>query len=421
MKDLIWSLVERVFPRLASAGLMLLLAAFVTPLIVGLYAWPMVVLTLYYSALDSAIRQVVVPSLASQEGLRLLRRYRNIASIAGSLAIAGILLALLLIFPADLHGQIYAMTPLVLVPVANSFAVKPLGFLQSRNAWAELAKMQLLASGVSLLLSVPALVLTRSLLGASLQVALVEILFCWMVHRRARALGIEAATKGASSGAGYGREFGHASAYSIVGWLQGQADRLLIGGLSGTAALGSFSFATAIARNPGDAISASTGNVLRVKISVDQGLSAVEVRRRSDDLLMRGLALGIVLVLAIFIGVDAVLRPLLGNEWREPLDAALPAAISILPTIVSWSLSVVLLAVGRLAWGAPIKVIGIALAVPVALAATQSIELASWCVLAREVVILILLLVSCGKAAPLKSFALALASTTAFTIAAVLL
>ena len=138
----------------------------------------------------------------------------------------------------------------------------------------------------------------RSLLGASLQVALVEVLFCWMVHRRARALGIEAATKGASSGAGYGREFGHASAYSIVGWLQGQADRLLIGGLSGTAALGSFSFATAIARNPGDAISASTGNVLRVKISVDQGLSAFEVRQRSDQLLMRGLALGMVLVLA---------------------------------------------------------------------------------------------------------------------------
>jgi len=406
VRSLIWSLVERVFPRLASAALMVLLAQYVTPVVIGLYAWPMLVLTFYYSALDGAIRQVVVPSFANETSYRFLLRYRAWASVCGVIAMMATLAILWFVFPPELHPQIFALIPLVVVPIANSYSIIPLGFLQRGDQWRRLANLQLTVSGLSLVVSVPVLFLTRSLLAASLQVLLAELLFAVFAHRAAVRMGLPAHLETLRRGETLAREFRHASWFFILGWLQGQADRILLGTIAGTAALGSYNLAMAVARNPGDAVSSSTANVLRVRLDQVEGVP--DVRTAADKLLTRASLLSAILVLLLNLGTEFVLRPFLGGAWTKPLDAVYPASLSILITTITWSLAPVLMARGRLAWGPPIKAVGVVLAIPIAIAASHSVEAAAWVYLARELVLLVLLVVGCGKATPVRSVALSL-------------
>lgn len=401
MRSLIWSLIERVFPRLASALLMVLLAQFVTPVVVGLYAWPMLVLTFYYSALDGAIRQVVVPSFGNKNSYDFLLRYRRWASLLGALAMVTTLLVLWVVFPTSLHAQVAALVPLIAVPVANSYAVIPLGFLQRSDRWRSLANLQLVVAALSLVVSLPVLFLTKSLLGASLQVLLAELLFALLAQRAARRSGMLKHLQTIGAGGTLSREFRHASWFFILGWMQGQADRILLGVVAGTAALGSYNLAMAVARNPGDAASSSTANVLRVRL--DSVVELHEVRKRADHVLIRAVALSALLVAALDVGTQFILRPLLDASWSNPLDAVFPASLSILITTVTWSLAPVLMARDRLRWGAPIKVVGVILAVPIAFAAAHSIALAAWVYLAREVVLFALLVIACGKATPVRA------------------
>lgn len=409
MRSLIWSLIERVFPRLASALLMVLLAQYVTPVVVGLYAWPMLVLTFYYSALDGAIRQVVVPSFANRNSYDFLLRYRRWASVCGVLAMVATLAVLWLVFPTNLHPQILALIPLIAVPVANTYAIIPLGFLQRADRWRSLANLQLGVAGLSLVVSLPVLFLTKSLLGAAIQVLLAELLFAVFAHHSAIRVGMIQYLRTIGPGRTLAAEFRHASWFFILGWLQGQADRILLGAVAGTAALGSYNLAMAVARNPGDAVSSSTANVLRVRLDGVQELR--EVRRKTDGLLIRAVALSVVLVVALDFGTRFVLRPLLDESWSKPLDAVSPASLSILITTITWSLAPVLMARGRLRWGAPIKVVGVVLAVPIAVAAAHSIVLAAWFFLARELVLLVLLVLACGRATPVRATSLALGVT----------
>lgn len=407
MKHLIWSLVERVLPRAANALLMVLLAYFLTPFQVGLYVWPMLILTFYYSALDGAIRQVVVPSWSSRNAFGLLIAYQRWASVAGVTVMISTIGVMLLHFTED-RAQIVGLLPLVAVPVFNSISVIPLGFIQRMNDWRALARMQVMAAAVSLIVSVPAVVLTRSLTGASLQVLLTECIFAFAVRKAARARGMEEIRAGLSEGPTYGREFFHASVFFVGGWAQAQIDKVLIGAFAGTGLLGSYNFALAVARNPGDAISASTSNVLRVKLSEAEVGSPREVGKAADGVLLKAVGLGVVMVVLLMVGVEFILKPILGATWKAPLDASLPATISILPTILSWGLPVVMLTIKRLAWGGPLRVIGILLALPIAYAATVSLSAAAWALLGREVVMAVLFMLACGKAVPVRVSAITL-------------
>lgn len=406
MRSLIWSLVERVFPRLANALLMVLLAQYVAPIVVGLYAWPMLILTFYYSALDGAIRQVVVPSFSNSDSYDFLLRYRRLASLFGVIAMVITLGVLWLVFPASLHPQVIALVPLIAVPVANSYAVIPLGFLQRADRWRSLANLQLMVAALSLVVSLPALFLTKSLLGASIQVLLAELLFAIFAHRSAMGMGMLEHLRTVGRGPTLAAEFRQASWFFILGWVQGQADRILLGAVAGTAALGSYNLAMAVARNPGDAVSSSTANVLRVRLDGVEELR--EVRTRADQLLIRAVALSTALVVLLDLGTRFVLRHLLDSSWSKPLDAVFPASLSILVTTVTWSLAPVLMARGRLRWGSPIKVVGVVLAIPIAVAAAHSIVLAAWIYLAREVILLVLLVIACGRATPFRATLLAM-------------
>jgi O-antigen/teichoic acid export membrane protein len=405
LKNLIWSLVERVLPRAANALLMVLLAYFLTPFEVGLYVWPMLILTFYYSALDGAIRQVVVPSWSSKNAFGLLVSYQRWASVAGVAVMIVTIGIMLLHFTAD-RAQILGLLPLVAVPVFNSISVIPLGFIQKMNDWRALARMQVIAAAVSLIVSVPAVLLTRSLTGASLQVLLTECIFAFAVRRAAESRGMAEIRAGLSEGPTYGREFFHASVFFVGGWAQAQIDKVLIGAFAGTSLLGSYNFALAVARNPGDAVSASTSNVLRVRLSEMEVGEPRELGKAADGVLLKAVGLGVIMVIVLIMGVELILKPLLGATWQAPLNASLPATISILPTILSWGLPVVMLSIKRLAWGGPLRVVGILLALPIAYAATVSLSAAAWALLGREVVMSLLFMLACGRAVPVRASAM---------------
>lgn len=184
----------------------------------------------------------------------------------------------------------------------------------------------------------------------------------------------------------------------------------MLGVIAGTAALGSYNLAMAVARNPGDAVSMSTANVVRVRLARAGGRG--RGRESVDQVLVRAVALAAVLVILLNLVTAYVIRPLLGPSWTEPLDAVLPASLSIIITTVSWSLTPVLLVSGRLRWAVPIKVVGVALAVPIAFAALHSVEAAAWVVLGREVILLAALSLACGRAVPIRSLCASLLATS---------
>ena len=79
------------------------------------------------------------------------------------------------------------------------------------------------------------------------------------------------------------------------------------------------------------------------------------------------------------------------------------------------------MSIGRLGWRAPIKAVGIFLAVPIALAALTSIELAAWMLLLHEAILLVLLLIASKSAAPWKAGFLSLALCAILCVPALLL
>jgi O-antigen/teichoic acid export membrane protein len=402
-------LIERVFPRLASAILMVLLAHFVTPVVVGLYVWPTIIITFYYAALDGAVRQVVVPSFENSSAYGFLLRYRFWASICGASILLVTLALMWVVFPPALHSQIAAMTPLVLVPVANSFAVIPIGFLQRSESWSRLASAQVVVALASLAVSLPLLFLTRSLLGASVQVFLGELFFALFVQRAALKAGLRSHLDSLAPGHTPSEEFRHSAWFFILGWAQGQADRILLGTIAGTAALGSYNLAMAVARNPGDAVSSSTANVVRVRVAGAKGRDLV--RKIADHVLLRAVLLSASLVIVLNVVTAIVLRPLLGAAWVGPLEAVYPASLSIIITTVSWSLTPVLLVGNRMRFAVPIKAIGIVLAAPIAVAALHTVEAAAWAVFGRELVLLALLSIACGRAVPYRAICASLLVT----------
>jgi hypothetical protein len=151
--------------------------------------------------------------------------------------------------------------------------------------------------------------------------------------------------------------------------------------------------------------------VLRVRLDKADGVD--DVRGAANALLVRAALLSAALVVVLNVGTEFILRPFLGAAWTKPLDAVYPASLSILVTTITWSLAPVLMARGRLAWGTPIKAVGVVLAIPIAVAAAHSVESAAWVYLGRELVLLVLLAFGCGRATPYRAVGLSLSLTVA--------
>ncbi|WP_277370234.1 lipopolysaccharide biosynthesis protein [Rhodococcus rhodochrous] len=425
MKDLIWAFLERVFPRMASALVMLGMTFFISPSVVGVYALAILVVTFFQSASDAAIRQIAVPALRTDTGRKFLVRYSQRTPIIGGLFTAVLLGTIYTTLPPETRTAFIPVIIFVLIPAITARRVTAIAHHQKLGNWKALARFQLTAALLSFLVSVPVLLLTHSLLAPALQLFITELGFTILSRRALTEHSVEedsqSETDAIQETQDPGREFMHLSLYSIVAWVQTQADRVIMGPLAGTARLGEYTVATSIARSAGDAISTSTANVLRPRIFKNGDTRAETVRAGADSVLMKATPIAAAATAATIAGVEFVLRPFLASEWDSSLDAAIILSLTTGPTLFAWCMTVILIAAKRIRWAAPIKMIGALCAIPIAFAAVQSIQYAASLAVVREVLVLGLLTLVARRYTPWVSFCLMLGIYAMLAVVAALL
>jgi O-antigen/teichoic acid export membrane protein len=403
MIKLTWSLLERLLPRLASALLLLILAALTNPSVVGVYSWALLGYTAYQALTDAAIRQVMVRAVHSYNGLAFLVTYRAWASIGGFLGVGSVVV---LLFMHTNDAATLILLPIAFAPACTAAGMLSVARLQVAGKWAVLARGQLVAATISLSVSLPCLLVTQNLLAGGLQVLLTEGIFAiWCVRNASNLDRVPALAGGASPKS----EFFGMSAYSGLAWTQGQGDRFLLGVFAGTTQLGNYAFATAIARSLGDAMASATANVLRAETSTIDVLQPDRFRAVASRVLVRGLVIVTVVIIATDIATEFVLRPILGDEWAVPLGIVPILAIATLPSVLAWSSSVFHVSAGRTRRALWTPLVGIMFALPIAFVASNNLEHAAWIVVVRDVTVVTVSFLSAGRRAPWTVYLLCMA------------
>lgn len=403
MLNQIKSLIERVLPRMSSALVILTLAAFTSPHYVGIYNLVTLIYTAVLATVDSGARFVVIRVLTEPGGMRIMNRYRLIMPIAGFMILGGFMLYLLSNGTLEGWGAFFQVLPVALAPGFGALGLLYVGMLQATNQWGTLARMQLRASLLGLLVGGTVLVLTRSLLGPSLQLAVTEGAFavlCWLRARRAT----EPLPRPVPGRKSIVSDMTTMSGYALLTWFQTQAERLFMTAFAGTVALGTYTAGSAVGRAPGDALAASTANMVRVAIA-DKELEK-DVREASDHYLSRALLLAVAGVVVAQVAA-VVLTPLLGEQWVPAMSMVPFIAMVSFPSVLSWATSVLLVRAGG-AWKTFVgPTIGVVLGAVIAWAASFNLHLAATILVVREFTVVLVAYLFIGKAAPWRSFWLA--------------
>ncbi len=400
----IWAFIERLVPRGGTALVMLLLAMVVTPAEVGVYTLSMMLVMLVQTMTDGSVRGIAISAVPTRKGRRFLRRYQRWASILGTAVVALGLLVIWAALDPELRPTVAGALPLVLMPAAAAVRVRATADLQIDGWWRSLARSQSAATFISLAVSIPVLFATRSIVASSLQAVLTEVVFSILVLRTVGRVELDLTDAQVLEGLKRrpGPEMLHISGYQLLGWVQSQADRFLVGALVGPGGLGQWSFAQNIARAAGDSLAASTTNVLRPALfSGDDEAS----REGGRQILNRALVLVVAVELVVVVVALTVLPLLLDDVWGPAIHAVPMMALSCVVTTLNWSLSIYLLKVDRIFFASPIKVVGILMALPIALVAVHDFGMAAWMLVVRESVEAVLLLLVTRKVVPWSSVA----------------
>lgn len=407
MKALAWAFVERLLPRIASALVMLIFAAATNPTIVGSYAWMVVALTGVQSIFDAAVRQVAVGAVQTENGMRFLRRYRIVFASAGPLILLSALFFVSLA-TADPVGTFFTLLPIAFAPVGTALATVALARLQMAGKWRAIALSQSSAVTTSLLVSLPLVLTTQNALGPALQALLAELFNAALLVFLVRRVQIDIRTSDTTDLA---KEFMAASWFAGLGWAQSQADRVLVGAVGGQRVLGLYSFSWSLSRNVGDALSYASVNVLRpqlLKLESTDTQRALSIFRQS---LYRVNLLLVAVAIATFVGATWILPLILDQRWETVFTAVPIMSLSSFPLVAAWSLTPILVREGRLRAALFGKILGVAAAVPVGLAAAQDLTLAAWVALAREFLVLLCLAIASRRTVPARAYLPILSST----------
>lgn len=390
---------ERVIPRVFSAGLTLVLAILTDPHAVGVYSLVTLAFTAIQAATDAAARQVLPRLVGEPDGLVVLRRYQQIVPTASFVLIAGFIGWLWGSGTLTGPGQALELLPFALAPAFTTIGLRSVGVLQCVDRWRVMARGQALAAILSVVLTLPILLATRNLFGPSLQTLLSEALFALFCLRAAHGITL---TEIVSSDRKVAKDFVGMSVYSLMGWLQAQAERVLLGAFLGPAALGTYSTASALGRAAGDSLSSSTANIVRAHVARHE--SAEDIRATSEAVVIRSMALAIGAVAATIVGV-AILAPYMGPKWSEAIRIVPILSLTAFPATLSWTGSALQVRAGRAwraLWG---PVLGIVMAILIAIAASRSLTVAAYVVVLREVCVATLAFALVRHHAPWRSWA----------------
>lgn len=400
MLNQVKSLIERALPRVSSALVILTLAAFTSPHYVGIYNLVTLIYTAIQVTIDSGARFAVIRVLTEPGGMRIMNRYRAVMPVVAFVILAGFMLFLLHNGTLENWGEFLQVLPVALAPGFGALGLLYVGTLQATNQWGTLARMQLRASVAGLAVGGAVLVMTRSLLGPSLQLAVTEgtfALLCWRAARRSTEP-LPRSTPGEKS---ILSDMTTMSGYALMAWLQGQAERLFMTVFAGTAVLGTYTAGSAVGRAPGDALAASTANMVRVGVADKE--TPDEIRDASDHYLFRALILAVAGVVVSQVAA-IVLTPVLGEEWRPAMAMVPFIAMVSFPGVLSWAASVLLVRTGA-AWKTFVgPVIGIVFGAVIAWVASFNLQLAATVLVLREFAVVLTAYLLVGRAAPWRSF-----------------
>ncbi len=398
----LWSLAERLAPRLATAVVSLLLAAFVAPSDVGVYALGIVALTLVQAFSDVGLRQSLLLHWRDSRALPFYDRFARHGRYL-SFAAMVLLIALIAVTTGAPSRRFAELLPLAAVPVVAMLSLPWMVALQAGGEWRRASTAQGVGALSGLALSVPVLVATRSIVAGSLQLLLAEVVTLVMARASARRLPDAPKEPGLASIA---HDCAVTSGYAAMGWGQSQADRLLVGAVAGTGVLGLYSFASQVSRSLAEAAAQGAGAVLRADLGALDPRDSRGIREAADRAIVRASALVAGLTVLSIAGAW-VLSLLLDPQWAPALEVVPLMTASGLGTVAAWNMTAVLQArkiVGRAIW---VRLVGIALAVPIALSAQTSLVLAAGAVVVRELFVALLLCVACGEARPARGMRVA--------------
>ena len=420
----IWATAERLIPRAVVAATTVIAAAVTDPFSMGLYAWGVIAVTFLGTLTEWPLRQCGVALIDSDNGRKLLRDSAQWAAGLGALLILCALCAIAGLTTGHPVGAAFiSLAPLILVPVAQCFAVEPTAVLQRVGLWAKISLSRALASILSIAIGIPITLATKNIIGASVTVAAAE--FAYAIFSRLVALQHESAStaplgeSNQEAVANFGKTLRHTAAFAAISWLQGHADRGMLGAWAGTTALGIYSLGSAMGRSAGEAISASQLSILRVDLIANRARSDEEIRAILGRHLRSALILSMVGAVATLMLAHVLLRPLLGPQWNEAFQIVPILVLTSFPLTIAASSTAVHIQrnKSKILFVAP--TICLAFAPAIALAAITSLESAAWIYLSRECALAAIQIFFMGRATPWREVRVAVAMVGFGTLLAI--
>jgi len=350
-----------------------------------------------------------VVHVGSAVGRNFLRRYAVFSGAVGVVFLAGAFwIIAAVVGDGSAATGLIDLAPLILVPPAQAISTRPTAILQRAGSWADVSAYRTEASLIGAGIGVPIVFASRSVVGASIAVAMSEVAYALLIWHFAGNKKSEDPGDGSDGQlVGYWSTYSQMSVFSVLGWLQSQSERGLLGAWAGTSALGTYSLGSAIGRSAGDAIAASQASVLRVELSTKAAHSDDEIRAvlaRNLRVVVPIAAVSAVVVVAIS---NYALAPFLGPNWTSALQMVPILALTGVPMTVAASSAPVHVQRGR----ARVAYVGPAICLLfsplVGLAAMNSLTMAAWTVLFRECILALTQSLLMGKVTPWREISLA--------------
>lgn len=110
------------------------------------------------------------------------------------------------------------------------------------------------------------------------------------------------------------------------------------------------------------------------------------------DSLTRAVALLAGVVVTTFVGATYVLPLILDDRWAPVFTAVPVMSLCSIPLVTAWSLTPVLVNLGKLKSGLWGKAFGVLAAIPIGYLATIDLTIAAWAALVRELIVTVSLM-----------------------------
>jgi O-antigen/teichoic acid export membrane protein len=327
---------ERVINRGAGAVVGVVMVFFVSPSQMGLYAGAFLVFTFARALGDSAIRQSAPPYWFARGGREILTAVSLAGAAISFVAVAGFA-AVVWAAGAGSRDSLLVLS-LSLAGVFSGAALPRVTYAEAQGRWAFLARQQLVASVASIVVGA-ALVPLVGIGGGFAQTIVSEGVYLLRLPRPGPEL---AAGEEAALGTAV-RQLWHVSVTNVLGWVQGQAERIAIAVFAGPVLLGYYAVAFQLARSLSDP--AATGLMSWLRNSLSR--PGTDQRSVYDSSIRRGAALGLALQATALCFLVVPASALMPDSWHTSVRIAVVMSASLPILMVQWSMSAMLIAQHR--------------------------------------------------------------------------